>query len=229
MASSGTYGFAPSIGETVLYAYSRCGVRRTAIVQEHMADARMGANMVLAHFSNKGVNLWKVELVTIPLIQGQATYSLAPSTVVMLDTYISVTSGGVTTDRLILPVSRTEYASYPNKASQGFPTTYWNDRLLAPTVTIWPVPDGSQTSLNTYVLRQIQDAGYANAQTADIPYLWLKAFSDALSVELAVIWAPERLTFLAPMAAESYQAAADTNIETAQQYISPQLGAYYRQ
>ncbi len=229
MASSGTYAFSPSIGETVLYAYSRCGIRRTAILQEHMADARMGANMVLADFSNKGVNLWKVELVSIPLVQGQTTYNLDASTVIILDAYISTTSGGVTTDRIILPVSRSEYASYPNKEQQGFPTTYWNDRLLAPTVTIWPVPNGQQTSLNVYVLRQIQDAGYTNAQTADIPYLWIKAFTDALSVELAVIWAPERLTFLKPFADASYLAAAETNVEISSWYITPMIGGYYRQ
>lgn len=228
MVSSGTYGFNPSIGETVLYAYSRCGIRRTAILQEHMEDARMASNMVLADFSNKGVNLWKVELVTIPLIQGVSTYALDPNIVVMLDTYITTTSSGQSIDRIILPVSRSEYSSYPNKQQQGFPTTYWMDRLLSPTVTIWPVPNGQQASMSTYVLRQIQDAGYVNGQTLDVPYLWMKAFSDALSRELAVIWAPERLTFLAPMAADSYATASAQNVETAQQYISPMIGGYYR-
>jgi hypothetical protein len=228
VTSSGTYGFQPNVGETVLYAYSRCGIRRTELVQEHMADARMATNMVLADFSNRGVNLWKVNLVTIPLIQGQATYSLDPSAVVMLDTYVTVNSGGQNVDRIILPISRTEYASYPEKQQQGFPTVVWMDRLLSPTFTLWLVPNGEQVSVSTYVLTQIQDANYTNGQTLDLPYLWLKAFSDALSVELATIWAPERLSFLVPMADKSYQIAADQNIETAQQYISPQIAQYYR-
>lgn len=228
MTSSGTTAFSPSLGETVLYAYGRCGIRRTAILQEHMEDARMASNMVLADFSNKGVNLWKVSLVTTPLVDGTATYAVAPSTVVMLDTYISTTSNGVTVDRLILPISRTEYASYPQKDQEGFPTVYWNDRLLSPTVTLWPVPNGEQTSLKYYVLTQIQDAGYSDGQTVDIPYLWLKCFSDALSVELATIWAPDRLNTLVPMADRSYAAASQTNVETAQEYIFPMIGTYYR-
>lgn len=228
MTTSGTYIFNPGLGETVLYSYNRAGVRNTAIVQEHMEVARMAANMVLADFSNKGVDLWQVQLVTIPLVQGVATYALDPNTVVILDGYVTVTNGNVTTDRYILPVSRTEYASYPNKESQGYPTTYWNDRLLSPTVTLWPVPDGTQTSFNIYVLRQAQDSNFTNGQTVEIPYLWLKAFSDALSVELAVVWNPDRLTFLAPMADRSYQAAADQNIEQAQTYISPMVQGYWR-
>ncbi len=193
-----------------------------------MEAARMAANMVLADWSNRGVDLWQVELVTIPLVQGTATYALDPNTVVILDGYITVTVGGVSTDRYILPVSRSEYASYPNKEQQGWPTTYWNDRLLSPNVTLYPVPDGTQSSFNVYVLRQSQDAAYTAGQTVELPYLWLKAFSDALAVELAIIWNPDRLAFLAPMADKSYAAASDRNVESAQFYISPIVSGYWR-
>lgn len=230
MTTSGTTAFNPALGSIVAYAFSRCGVRRTALIQEHFEDARMAANMVLADFANRGVNLWKVALVSQALTQGVATYPVDPSTVVMLDAYVSIPNGinGGTTDRLILPVSRTEYASYTNKSQQGAVTTFWNDRLLAPTVTLYQVPDGTQPTLNYYVLRQIQDAAFTNGQTVDVPYLWLKAFADALSVELAAIWAPDRLAFLQPMADKSYAFAADTGIETAQQYISPTISGYFR-
>lgn len=228
MTTSGTYAFSPNLGELVLYSYSRCGIRRTALLQEHMADARMAANMVLADFSNRGVDLWQVELVTIPLIEGQSTYNLDPNTVVILDGYIRTTNSGVTTDRYILPVSRTEYSSYPNKQQQGPSNVYWMDRLLAPTVTLWPVPNGEQTSFNIYVLRQAQDANFSNGQNVEIPYVWMKAFSDALSVELSVIWAPDRMTMLKGLALESYATAAAQGVEIAQQYISPVVSGYWR-
>ena len=145
MATSGTYTFNPGLGEVTLYAYQLIGIRPTALLQEHLETARISANMMLTRWSNMGVNLWKVDLVTVPLVQGTATYAVDPNTVVMLDAYIEYGSPPI--DRIILPVSRTEYASYPNKEQQGFPTTFWFDRLLSPNVTIWPVPDGSQTSL----------------------------------------------------------------------------------
>ena len=189
----------------------------------------MAANMMLSRWANQGVNLWAVDLVTVPLVKGTSTYSVDSNTVVMLDTYIETVNGsGPPIDRLILPISRTEYASYPNKTQQGFPTTYWFDRLLSPSVTLWPVPDGTTTSLKYYRVRQIQDANLTSNQNVEIPYLWLEAFAYGLAQRLATIWAPEKVAILKPMADESYEIAAQQNVETAQQYISPMISGYFR-
>ena len=139
MSTSGTYTFNPSLGELTIYAYQLIGVRPTALLQEHMDVARIATNMMFTRWSNQGVNLWQVSQTITPLIQGTPFYSVDSSTVTMLDTYIRTVAGNNVTDRLILPISRTEYASYPNKAQQGFPTTYWFDRLLSPTVYLWPI------------------------------------------------------------------------------------------
>jgi hypothetical protein len=229
MTTSGTYNFNPSLGEAVLYAFNLCGIRNTEVLQEHMESARMAANMIAARWSAQGVNLWKVELITTPLVQGQATYSYDPSVITMLDTYISVSNGdGTYTDRLILPVSRTEYASYPEKSQQGFPTTYWADRLLNPTVTLWPVPDGNETYLKYYAVQQIQDANFTSGQTLDLPYYFLEAFAYAMAQRLATIWAPEKAAGLKALADESYMIAATQNVETAAFYVSPVISGYFR-
>jgi hypothetical protein len=228
MTTSGTYSFNPSIGEITLYAFNLCGIRNTALLQEHMESARMAANMLLGRWSSMGVNLWTVDLQTVPLVAGQSTYSVPSSTIVMLDSYITTTSGATSTNRLIMPISRTEYASYPNLTQQGFPTVFWFDRLLSPTVTLWPVPDGTQTSLNYYRVRQIQDAEFSNAQQAEVPYYFLEAFAFGLAERLALIWAPDKVTLLKPLADEAYGIAASQNIETAQQYIQPMIAGYFR-
>ena len=224
MATSGTYTFNPSLGEIVLYAYQNIGVRPTALLQEHLDSARMATNMMLANWSNRGVNLWAVDLITTPLTQGTTTYPVDANTVMILDAYI--VSEGI--DRIILPISRTEYASYPNKEQQGFPTTFWFDRLISPTVTLWPVPDGSQTSLKYYRVRRLQDSDLQNSQQPEIPYLWLEAFADGLAYRLSRIWAPQLAPALKGQADESYDVAASQGIEQAQQYISPQLSGYWR-
>ena len=226
MATSGTYTYNPSLGELTIYAYQLIGVRPTALLQEHMDAARTAANMMLTRWSNQGVNLWEVSLVTVPLVAGTATYSVDANTVVMLDAYIEYGSPAI--DRIILPVSRTEYASYPNKAQQGFPTTFWFDRLLSPTVTLWPVPDGTQTSLKYYKVNRLQDANLTGTQEVDVPPIWLEAFAYGLAERLALIWAPDKVALMKPLADESYQIAADQNVETAQQYISPQIAGYFR-
>ena len=228
MSTSGTYTFNPSLGELTLYAYNLIGIRNTAVLQEHMTAARMASNLLLANWANRGVNLWAVDLITVPLVQGQATYSVQGNTVVMLDAYIETVTDGIPTDRIILPVSRTEYASYPNKEQQGFPTVFWFDRLISPEVTLWPVPDGSQTYLKYYRVRQIQDSNLTSGQTVEIPYLWLDAFASGLAARLAMIWNPQMIQVLKPIADESYQIAADQNVEVAQQYISPMTSGYFR-
>jgi hypothetical protein len=228
MATSGTYTFNPSLGELTIYAYQLIGVRPTALLQEHMDVARVATNMMFTRWSNQGVNLWQVSQTITPLVQGTSSYSVDSSTVTMLDTYIRTASGNTIVDRLILPISRTEYASYPNKIQQGFPTTYWFDRLLSPTVTLWPVPDGTQTSLVYYSVLRIQDANMNGNQQLDIPPIWLEAMSYGLAERLSHIWAPEKAALMKPMADESYNIAAMQNVETAQQYISPQISGYWR-
>jgi hypothetical protein len=229
MTTSGTYAFAPSLGELTLYAYNLCGVRNTALVQEHMSTARMATNLMLSRWANQGVNLWAVDLVEVPLVSGQTTYTVPSDTVMVLDAYITIAQGNSNTDRIILPVSRTEYASYPNKEQQGFPTTYWFDRLISPTITLWPVPDGGEaTTLKYYRVRQIQDAEYTSGQNVEIPYLWLEAFALGLAARLAQIWAPSLIATLKPLSDEAYQIAADQNTEYVSQYISPQIQGYFR-
>ena len=229
MTTSGTYNFNPSLGELVLYAYNLAGLRNTSLLQEHMQTARVATNMMLSRWSNQGVNLWQVDLVTVPLVQGQSVYSVDASTVMILDGYMATVSGSTETDRIVLPISRTEYASYPNKQQQGFTTVFWFDRLLSPSVTLWPVPDGTSAQyFKYYRVRQLQDANYAGGQTVDIPYLWLEAFSDGLAYRLARIWNPTMAIALKAQADESYQIAAAQNVEQANQYISPQIAGYYR-
>lgn len=228
MSTSGTYTFNPSLGELTIYAYQLIGVRPTSLLQEHIDAARTATNMMFTRWSNQGVNLWQVELVQVPLVAGTPTYTVDPSVVVILDAFIRTVNGGSATDRIILPVSRTEYASYPNKAQEGFPTTFWFDRLLAPTVTLWPVPDGSQTYLEYYAVQRIQDANMNGTQQLDIPPIWLEAMAYGLAQRLAIIWAPDKAVAMKAMADEAYQIAAAQNVETAQQYISPQLSGYWR-
>jgi len=225
LTTSGTYNFDPSLGELVLYAYNLIGVRPTSVLQEHMQSARMATNMLLSSFSLHGINLWAVDLVDVPLVTGQATYSVDPNTVFMLDAYV-VSSGQ---DRIITPISRTEYASYPDKEQQGFTTVFWFNRQLSPVVTLWPVPDASvTTNLKYYRMRQIQDSNLQNGQTVEIPNMWMEAFADGLAYRLSRIWAPQMSQALNLQAKESLQLALDNNIEQANTYITPMLSSYWR-
>lgn len=230
MATSGTYTFNPSLGELGLYAFNMAGVRNTALVQEHFASLTMATNLLLARWANQGVNLWAVDEITTTLVAGTATYDVNAATVMILDAFMRIDDGVADpVDRIIMPISRSEYAAYPNKEQQGFSTVFWFDRLIAPTITLWPVPDGvSAQYLKYYRVRRIQDAALTGAQQVEIPYLWLEAFASGLAARLAIIWNPEKAVALKAFADESYQIAADQNIEQSNVYISPMVSGYYR-
>ena len=228
MALTGTTTFQPSLGDITLYAFNLCSIRPNALTQEHMQSAVMAANLMQSEWAAKGVNLWKVELVTVPLVQGTATYTVAPSVIVILDGYITVGTGSAATDRYILPISRTEYASYANKTQQGFPTVYWLDRLQSPTVTLWPTPDGNEVSFNYYAVQQLDDAAFGSAAQPDVQYYFTKAYALGLGAELALIWAPEKYQLLKAEAMSAFGIAAEQNVETNSVFFSPTLSSYWR-
>lgn len=227
MSTTGTYSFNPSLGQITLYAFNMCGLRNTSLLQEHFESARMAANLICSNWSNRGVNLWAVDLYETTLLTDASNYDVDQSTVMILDAYITDNNG---IDRLIMPISRSEYAALPNKEQVGFPTVFWFDRLVAPNITIWPVPDTSQgpVTLKYYRVRRVQDATLANGKNVEVPYLWLDAFANTLAARLAIIWAPERAQALKAFADETYQVAADQNVENVNVYISPQLSNYWR-
>lgn len=228
MTSSGTTNFSLSNASMAVAAYSRIGVRRTALIAEHMQDAYIETNLMLSKFSNLQVNLWTVDLVTVPLIQGQTTYNVDPSTIQILDAYISFAGGNVENDRLIFPISRTEYASYPNKTDQGVSSVFWYDRLINPTITLWLVPDATNTyTLNYYRAVQIQDANLASGETPNVPYRFLDAMVSELSHRLARIWKPELEAARKIDAKEAWDIAATQDVENVPLNIIPTLDGYF--
>lgn len=227
MTSSGTFLFSPSIGDLALNAFDRIGVRSAGITREHMVNLRMEANLLQTDWANRGVNLWSVDLQSTTLTSGTATYTVDPSTIMILDAYIVLTSSA--TDRYISPISRTEYASIANKTTPGFPTQYWFDRLVSPTITLWPVPDASATyTLKYYRYRQIQDAEIGSATTPEMPYRFLDAFTAGLAYRLSRIYAPQLEQLRKADAQEAWAVAANQDTENVPLYVQPQMGGYYR-
>lgn len=230
MTSSGTYNFNLSMAEAGLDAFERCGKRGPEIrTAEHMSSLARSANLVMVEFENVGVNLWEIDLQTIPLVQGQATYTPDPTTILMLDTYITTTQDGQSNDRIIFPISRTDYASFTNKDLQGTTTVFWFDRTIQPTIKLWEVPDADDTyTLKFYRMRQTQDANILLNQTPDLPRRYLNAFVAKLAEFLAEKWAPDRLQTLAQRADVAWKRAFVADRENVDVMITPDVSGYYR-
>lgn len=391
MSTSETYNFNPSIADITIEMFERCGIRASEITPDHMFSARRSINLVLASLQNKGVNLWTVDQISIPLYQGVATYSVSTNTIMVLDTFIrtyqmstatnvtpafsttssstavtvtqlsngsvvggfiqivvpisvggiillgfyQVTSvidentytitaldtatatesggvvplftsaassttivctlpdhgylsgdsfivqiptlvGGVTLsgtytitsvvdadnftftaayptasvdaqyendgdaqiavqsitsqpiDRVMGPMSRTDYNSLPNKTQQGFPTIFWYDRLIDSSLTLWQVPDGNGPyQLFCYRMRQIQDANPINGQTLEVPYNALEAFIAGCSFHLSMKWAMDKSVALKAYFDSVWADFAEENRENVPFRIQPDISGYY--
>jgi hypothetical protein len=228
VAISGTYNYAPTLGELTLYAFNLCGIRPAELVQQHMASAVTAANLMQSRWATRGVNLWQVAPFTVPFVQGTATYAVPANVIVILDLYISTGSGVTETDRYILPISRTEYATYANKQNQGVSTTYWFDRLLSGNITFWPVPDGTYQTFTYYAVQQLQDATFGSGGQPDVQFYFLEAYADGLAYRLSKMWAPDKSQMLKMEAKESFDDATTQNVETNSVFFSPTLSSYWR-
>lgn len=393
MTSSGTTNFFIDNSGIVVEAFDRCGIRPTELTRQHFFSATRSLNLALQAWANHGQpNLWTVQLESIPLIQGQATYNLPQDTVNILDAYLetyslpttvnvpvnfstvigspvvvivqnshglsnnqsieivvpvsiggivlsgyyavtvidpdtysvvvpiaptsTVTNGGavpsfttvlnsatvtctfanhgygiteefdvsaVTTaggislfgdytivtvpdintftftaqntanandtelenggqvqlqtqvggqdpiDRVMTSISRTDYAAQPDKFAQGFPTTFWFDRLSkTPTVTMWYVPDDNGPyAFFYYRVRQIQDASTQNGETPDIPYRFLDAICADMARRLARKYAPALVAELKAEADEAWAFATNEDRERVQIFIVPDTSSYF--
>ncbi len=224
MPTSNTYSFNPPIGTLTLNAFARCGVRRTELTPQHMEDAYLECNLLQSDWSADGIIWFTVERVDQPLTAAAPTYGLPTNTVTILDVYI--TANGQ--NRLIMPFSRTDYASLANPLQQGFPTSFWFDRALTPTITLWPVPDSATTySMSYYVYTQLEDALLRGGGKAAIPYWWLNAYVADLAHRLSRIYAPNLEQLRKADRDEAY-ARACRQVEPSAIFITPGLSGFYR-
>jgi hypothetical protein len=421
---SGTYGWNPALAEYVIEAFERIGIFAPALEDRHIISCRRSMNLILSDYPNRGINLWTVDQVSIPLVPGQATYQLPPNTVDLLDTYrrqygassslslgnaltvlvtenfdpvltpqgepiiigpmsgvfsttagdqtvtmnwpnhnqaegsgiffqcpvtagpmtirsavvtsvvdpntltflapadatqtrqgtggtplfvtktgsrivtvvlaghglgvganftvdIATMVGGLTlaggytitslpsavalgpaydftieaalpananavafenqgqipvlfqtpgqqsTDIILTPIGRDQYASLPNKMQPGTPTTFWFDRLLHPTVTVWPVPPaGSRYGFIAYRTRYLQDANPTSGETAELQKRFIFTFTAELTSLLAEKFAPAKFAEKTEAFKPTWQRASDEDREKVTLTIRPTFGVF---
>jgi len=167
----------------VLDAFERARIRPAAITTEFMISAMRSFNLILQDWSNKGPNLWTISKDNLlGVVIGTASYALPTNCVLLLDMWWAVDAGAGngTTDRILIPITRDQYAEIPNKKQQGSPTQYWFERTIAPNVTLYQVPSQDTTSspncdVKFNYMRPVQDVAASNGQTPNLPNYFLKA------------------------------------------------------
>jgi hypothetical protein len=229
MTTSSTYAWSPQVGDLVLQAFSRCGIRGPELTQQHLADAAIEVNLLNVQFTNRLPMQYALETPTISLVQGTRTYALPNRTAAIGVVYITFQYGtDYPVDRPLSPLSAADYASMPNKLVQGQPSAFWLQLLPIPQITIWPVPDGNGPyTLQVQSFRQQQDISLAGGQTIDAPYRFLDAFTAGLAARLARNWAPALYALRKADFEESWGECTQRDQEDVPLVIAPGLQSYY--
>lgn len=133
-------------------------------------------------------------------------------------------------DRMLSTLSRSEWMSIANKmegANQGggFPSGYYFDERIPPTITMWPVPDTSYTTLLYTNFQYAQDMT-ALFQNADVPPRFYDALVAGLAARLAIKFAWDRQEVMTMQAEQAYQLAAKTDYENVPIRFQPDFNCY---
>lgn len=228
MATSGTTTFTLDLGDLLEEAFERCGRELTSGYD--FRTARRSLNLLFADWANRGINLWTLDSGTVALVSGTATYTLPADTIDLLDSVVRINNGVVATqsDQPLSRISNSVYSVIPNKLNAGRPLQMVVTRTgTAPTVTLYPVPDGSVTyTLVYWRMRRIQDAGASADVTNDVPFRFLPPLASGLAYYLAfkLPGGGERLATLKAVYDEDWQRAANEDREKAPMRVIPYVG-----
>ena len=185
MTTSGTSVFNLDLSEIVEEAFERCGSELRSGYD--LKTARRSLNLLFNAWANQGVNMWTIDVGTIPLVAGTATYDLPAGTVDLLEHVIRTGTGVQQSDLSITRISVSTYATLPNKNQQGRPIQLLVNRTVAtPSVTLYPTPDASGPyTLAFWRLRRMQDAGNG-INTMDVPFRFVPAMVSGLAYYLSM-------------------------------------------
>lgn len=210
MASSGTFNFILPNSGIITEAFDRIKRPPPTLGRHEMLSARVSLNLELTSLENEGWPLWKTISGTIPLVAGEATYTLPTNLVTIEDMFYTTVNGlgsGVNSDRTMLPMTQEEYAQLTNKLQGGIPTRWWLQMLTpTPQVTIWQVPLTGQAAPNFQIgwmgLQQMQDANITSGETPDVPRRCYDALCARMALRLAEKFGPDGQAGLVMMQAK---------------------------
>ena len=224
MATSGTKTFSLNIADTIEEAFELAGLElRTGYDAE---TARRSLNIMFADWSNRGVNLWTIDQVSLTLTAGTNQYTLNAYDVDIVSAVVRQTISGTTTDLQLNRVGRTEFLNIPDKASTGRPTQYFLDRATTPVLNIWPTPDTVATyTLITNRVTRIDDVTASN-QDPDVPSRFMPCMVSGLAYYLAMKKNPDKAPMLKQQYEQDFKFAADEDGTKVSLHLVPKRSYY---
>ena len=150
--TSGVSTFNLDLNNMVEEAYERCGLELRSGYD--LRTARRSMNILTIEWANRGINLWTIEELSIPLVAGQPIYPLPVGTIDVLDSVTRTNNANTTNqqDVNINRISESTYSTIPNKLTTGRPIQMWVNRQSGnPNLTSYIVSTTAVTSTATTI------------------------------------------------------------------------------
>lgn len=219
MATSGTTDFKLDVSDVIEEAYELLGLEmRTGY---DARKARRSLNIMFQDWANRGINLWKVEQVSEPMVQGQRQYQMGNGDIDVLESVVRRDGTDYTLER----ITREDYLNLPQKSQTGRPTQIYVERTATPSFYVWPTPENSTDTVITYRIRRIQDAATLT-NDVDVPSRFIPPMVTGLAYYLAMKAAPERAQAMKMVYEEDFARAANEDSERGSMYIRPSYRSY---
>jgi hypothetical protein len=174
--TSGSSTFNLDLTELVEEAFERCGSQLRSGYD--LKTAKRSINLLTIEWANRGINLWTVEEVTIPMVYGQAIYPVDPTTIDILDlvTRTGATSASNQQDININRISESTYSTIPNKLTYGRPIQTWYSRQsgnsnLVSGVSLVGAITASATTITLSSTANLRSTGYIQIDDEIIGYV----------------------------------------------------------
>lgn len=219
MATSGSRDFSLNAATAIEEAFELAGLEyRTGY---DGVTARRSMNIMFADWSNRGIQLWEVEQVSLTLTQGQVSYPLNEYDIDILDAVIRRTTNGQQTDFQMDRIDRNEYLNIPNKNTQARCTQYYVERTITPTLYVWPAPENSTDILLSSRWKRIQDIDAA-VNDVDIPSRFMPCLVSGLAFYLALKKNPEKAQLLGGLYEQNLVSAMKYDEDRSSVHLVPQ-------
>ena len=181
MSTSGTYDFSMDIDEVIQEAMEMIGGEPT--LGHEPKSARRSINLLLSDWQNRDIMLWTAETSVFTVSVSTTTYSLASSSIDVLEAVVNRDSTDIQLER----ISMQEYLKIPNKKQTGRPTQYAvRHERDNPVIYLWPLPENSTDQVKIELIRYMQDVNKSAVQTADISRRFLPCLSAGLAYYMSM-------------------------------------------
>ena len=214
MATSGSKNFELQVDDYIEEAFERCGLEFKTGYDAR--TAKRSLNLLLADWANRGLNQWTIKQRTLSLTSGTSSYALGTDVIDVLSAVCRRSGSDITLSR----ISRDDYLTIPNKASEGRPSQFFLDRQIIPNLYLYNTPANSTDTIVYDALVRMDDADDLT-NTLDLPFRFYPCLAAGLAYYVAVKKAPERIQMLKAIYEEEFERARTEDRDRSSFNVTP--------